>query len=106
MTQRRKKKVGMKTERDGIPVRNYLPSDLPIYHVDNMNIVHVQGNFYLSFLQVQMPLIADDSEFVKLKEIPSKCVVRVLMNEATLSSLVETLDKHLKKVRAKAKAAE
>lgn len=106
MTQRKKRKVAVTIGREGIPIRQYLPDDLPIHHVDNMNIVHVAGVFYLSFLQIQMPLISDDSEFVKLKEIPSTCVARLVMREEVLNNVIEVLTKHLTKVRDKRKAAE
>lgn len=106
MTQRKKRKVPMKIGREGIPIRQYLPDDLPLHHVDAMNVVHVGGVFYLSFLQIQMPLIEDDSGFARLKEIPSKCVARVVLREETLENSIEVLTRHLKKVRDRRKAAE
>ena len=107
MTQRRKKKpLVERTKREGIPLRLYIPEDLPMHHADSANIVHIQGNFYLSFLQIQMPLIIDDSEFEKLKEIPSKCVSRVILNEETLEKMIEVLTKHLNRVREKRAKAE
>jgi hypothetical protein len=106
MTQRKKRRGSMKVGRDGIPLRFYIPDDLPLHHVDQMNVVHVGGFFYVSFLQVQMPLILDEGEFGKIKEIPSKCVARLILNEETLERSIDVLSKHLKKVRDRAKEAE
>lgn len=102
MARRKKPTTGTKARKlVDIPLRSYIPDDLEIHHADSMNIVHINGVFYLSFLQYQVPLISDDAEFGRLKEIPNKCVARVTINETTLERTIDVLDKHLKKVRSR-----
>ena len=97
-------KVGEVKVRE-IALRHVVPEDLPINHADSTNVVHIDGKFYVSFLQMQMPLVSSDEEMSKLREIPTKVVARLLMDEKTLASHIELLDTHLKRVREKLKKA-
>lgn len=92
-------------KQQGITVRNFLPDDLPIHHIDHTSVVHIEGKFYVTLLQLQMPLISSDEEILNLKVIPSKAVARVVMDEKTLESHIELLALHLKRVRVKVEKA-
>lgn len=69
-----------------------LPPDVPIHYVDNVSVLHTQTEFTISFLQVQPPLIAEESDWKKVKTVQSKCVARIVLNPLKMQAMLNVLN--------------
>jgi hypothetical protein len=74
-----------------IALEYILPPDMQTLYVDNVNIVHTQSEFIISFLQTQHPLIRGDEDWDNVKSIPSRCVARIAVSPMKMQLVVNTL---------------
>lgn len=74
-----------------IKLEFYLPPDVPVHYVDNINVIHTASEFTISFMQAQPPLLTRDMEWEKIKAIPSKCVARIIVSPMKMELMVRTL---------------
>jgi Protein of unknown function (DUF3467) len=78
-----------------------VPPDLPIHYVDNVSVLHTQSEFFISFLQVQPPIIPDDAGWDKVRAVKSKCVARIVLNPLRMQALLNTLNENFRGYLAK-----
>jgi hypothetical protein len=69
----------------------FLPVDVPLLYVDNLNIVHTATEFTLSFMQSQPPLLESEDDWNDVKAIPLKCVSRIVVNPMKMQMILKTL---------------
>jgi hypothetical protein len=69
-----------------------IPPDLPIHYVDNVSVLHTQTEFVISFLQVQPPIVPEESDLDKVKIFQSRCVARVVLNPLKMQALLNVLN--------------
>lgn len=72
-----------------IGIEYIVPPDLPLLYSDNLNIIHTQTEFVVSFLQVQPPIIKSDEDWANIKTIQSKCVARIVIPPAKMPLLLQ-----------------
>ena len=73
-------------------IEPYVPPDLIMNYADNLNIVHTQAEFVISFLQMQPPILLVDGAVAN--KLQTKCVARVVISPARMPSFIEILIKN------------
>lgn len=86
-----------------VKVEYYATDDTPSIYSDGTFVVHTENEFVISFYQTQFPPITDEG--VKdLKEVRSRCIVRVIVSPSQMRRLTDALATNLGKYEAKARA--
>ena len=86
-----------------VPVEYVIPEDLEAHFSDSFQVTHSENEFTISFFQVQYPFIStEDPEAIKkIKKIPSRCVVRVVVTPNQIRKVSKALQDNLDKYEAR-----
>ena len=84
-----------------IKVEYYATDDVPSIYSDGSFVVHTENEFVISFYQTQFPPINEESA-KELKELRSKCIVRIIVSPNQMRRLTEALATNLGKYDVKA----
>src|SRR5947207_15799775 len=74
----------------------FLPVDVPLHYVDNVNVIHTATEFTIAFMQSQPPLIASESELEQLTVVKSKCVARIIVTPPKWGVILRALMENYK----------
>jgi len=56
--------------------------------------MHTAHEFVISFLQMQAPLVFEESDLNKVETLKSKCVSRIIVSPARIPSFIDVLIKN------------
>jgi hypothetical protein len=70
--------------------------DMVTHYVDNINVIHTQTEFTVSFMQSQPPFVADDKQLDSIKTIQSKCVSRIVVSPMKWGMILAALNENFK----------
>ncbi|MCA1621844.1 MAG: DUF3467 domain-containing protein [Acidobacteria bacterium] len=71
-----------------------LPENVPVIFSDGLVVTHTQNEFVLSFMQNRHPLALTTEDVVKVKEIESRCIVRIIVTPGQMQEIVEALNRN------------
>lgn len=74
-----------------VPMKLYIPEDMPTHYADSFNVFFSDYDFTLSFFQTQSPLITNDDDWDKVEVIKAKCVSRVVIAPHFIPRIINIL---------------
>lgn len=72
-----------------------LPNDLVAQYADNINILHTESEFVLSFTQIQHPLVGTNEEMQRLETVQAKCVARIIVAPEKMMAIINAMQNNL-----------
>lgn len=83
-----------KLETRTVPMKLYIPDDIPILYADQFNLFFSDYDFTLSFFQTQAPLITNDTDWDTVEAIQAKCVTRLLVPPHMIPRILNVLSEN------------
>lgn len=97
---RRKKRKVIEQGRV-VPVKRYNSAGITIQYADDVVLQHTEQVFYLTFSQMQRPIILGEAEASQIKEVRCECVARLVVTPEQMKLIIDAFNKNFEKYVAK-----
>lgn len=86
-----------KPDEKNVKVDYYVPDNMQVLFGDNSSIVFAEDMFYLTFFQVEPPVVFDAEGANEVEAVKSRAIVRMAVTPKNMKSLAEALQRSVKR---------